>query len=131
MDRDRFEALIEEALADLPPPFAARLENIGVEVRARPSLRTLREMGLGREDTLLGLYQGVPHPERTHDYGNVMPDRIIIYREPILDEAEMVVEEEGGDYEDAICRVVRETVLHEIGHHFGLSDDDLERLEYD
>jgi len=128
-ERERFEELVEEALEDLPPEFAERLDNVDVVVRARPSRRTLREMGLGGGRTLLGLYHGVPQTRRTSDYGNVLPDFIEIYREPILDEADAICPE-NGDFEATVRQVVRKTVLHEVGHHFGLSDDDLKRLDY-
>jgi len=128
-ERERFEELVEEALQNLPREFAERLENVDAVVEARPSRRTLRDMGIGPGGTLLGLYQGVPQTERTTSYGAVLPDRILIYRDPILDEADAICPE-GGDFEETVRQVVRRTVLHEIGHHFGLSDEDLERLDY-
>ncbi|MBM4016828.1 MAG: metallopeptidase family protein [Planctomycetes bacterium] len=105
------------------------MENVDVVTEARPSRRTLREVGIEPGGTLLGLYQGVPQTERTTSYGAVLPDRIVIYREPVLDEADASCPE-GGDFEETVRQVVRQTVLHEIGHHFGLSDEDLERLDY-
>lgn len=130
MEPDHFEELVEVALEGLPPEFAARLENIDVEVEARPSRRTLRQMGLLGRGTLLGLYQGIPQTRRTTHYGNVLPDRIVIYREPILEEADAVSDEEGEDLDAAVRKIVRRTVLHEVGHHFGLSDGELRRLDY-
>ena len=128
-ERRRFEELVEEALENLPEQFAARLENVDVVVEGQPSRRTLREMEIPQGGTLFGLYQGIPQTERTTAYGAVMPDRIIIYREPILDEADAMCPEDG-DFEETVRQVVRRTVLHEIGHHFGLSDEDLDRLDY-
>jgi predicted Zn-dependent protease with MMP-like domain len=128
-EAERFEELVEEALEGLPPEFEARLDNVDVVVRPRPSRRTLREMGIEPGGTLLGLYHGVPQTQRSIEYGNVMPDFIEIYREPILDEADAVCPE-NGDFEETVRQVVRKTVLHEIGHHFGLTDEDLERLDY-
>lgn len=132
MDPEYFEDLVEEALDDLPPEFAERLDNIDVVVRARPSRRTLREMGVEEGGTLLGLYQGIPHTERSSEYGNCLPDQIVIYREPVLDEADALVGEDATqeEFEQAVRDVVRKTVLHEIGHHFGLTDADLDRLDY-
>jgi predicted Zn-dependent protease with MMP-like domain len=129
VDPERFEELVDEALEDLPREFADRLENIDIITEPRPSKKVLREMGLLGHGTLLGLYQGIPHTRRTSDYGNVLPDRILIYREPVLAEA---AETQGPDetLEDAVREVVRDTVLHEIGHHFGLSDPDLEDVGY-
>jgi len=128
-ERRRFEELVDEALEDLPEQFAARLENVDVVIEGEPSRRILRDMGIPRGGTLFGLYQGIPQTERTTSYGAVLPDRIAIYREPILDEADAICPEDG-DFEETVRQVVRRTVLHEIGHHFGLSDDDLERLDY-
>ena len=128
-ERERFEELVEEALVSLPPEFAERLENVDVVVEVWPPRRTLRDLGIGPGGTLLGLYQGIPQTERTTSYGAVLPDRIVIYREPVLDEADATCPEDG-DFEETVRRVVRRTVLHEIGHHFGLSDEDLERLDY-
>jgi predicted Zn-dependent protease with MMP-like domain len=129
-EAERFEELVDEALDGLPPEFAERMENIDVVVRPEPSERTRREMDLGPDETLLGLYQGVPQTERTTAYGAVLPDRIEIYRESILDEADATCPEDG-DFEETVRQVIRDTVLHEVGHHFGLSDDDLHRLDYD
>jgi predicted Zn-dependent protease with MMP-like domain len=129
VDPDYFEDLVDEALEDLPEEFAERLDNIDIVVRSRPSRRLLQEMGLLGRSTLLGLYQGVPQTHRSTSYGNVMPDRVLIFREPILDEADATCPEDG-DFDEAVREVVRTTVLHEIGHHFGLTDEDLRRLRY-
>jgi predicted Zn-dependent protease with MMP-like domain len=132
----RFDELVEEALESLPAQFAARMENVDVVVEPWPSQQVRREMGLERDETLLGLYRGVPQTERSTSYGVAtpfdmpMPDRIEIYREPILDEADATCPE-GGDLEETVRQVIRTTVLHEVGHHFGLSDDDLERVDFD
>lgn len=128
MDSEHFEELVDESLEDLPPEFADRLDNVDIVVKSRPSRQTLREMGLLGRGTLLGLYQGIPQTERNTSYGNVLPDRILIYREPILAEADAVCGD-AGDFDAVVRHVVRKTVLHEIGHHFGLSDEELERLD--
>ena len=127
----RFDELVEEALKDLPPEFAAHLRNVQVVAEAKPSRRLLREMGMSGkgEDTLLGLYQGTSLLERTSDYGNVLPDRILLFREPILDEA-YATQQEDESFEDAVRAVVRDTVLHEVGHHFGMDEGDLDELGY-
>ena len=131
VDAERFEELVDEAVEALPAEFAERLDNVDVVVEARPSRRLLRKMGVAGRATLLGLYEGVPQSRRDHAYGAVLPDRIVIYREPVLAEAA-----EGNDapdaseaFDQAVRDVVRTTVLHEIGHHFGLSEGDLRRYE--
>jgi predicted Zn-dependent protease with MMP-like domain len=129
MDLDRFQELVDEAVASLPPEFARRLDNIDVVAAEAPSRATLREMGI-RRGTLLGLYRGVPHTRRTTAYGAVAPDQVLIYRLPVLAAAREAVAD-GGDLDEAVRDQVRRTVLHEIGHHFGLSEADLRRLEYD
>jgi predicted Zn-dependent protease with MMP-like domain len=103
MDRKRFEKLVEEALSDIPPSFRDLLDNIAVIVEAKPP----------RGKNLLGLYHGVPLRYRGSSYGNVPPDVIIIYQEPI--ESQCRTDEEVRDQ-------VRETVLHEVGHYFGLDE---------
>jgi len=128
MDPDRFQDLVDEAVASLPAALARRLENVDVVVAEAPSARTRREMGLGPGQTLLGLYRGVPQTRRTHAYGAVGPDQIVIFRRPVLAAARR----RGGeaDLEEAVRHQVRRTVLHEIGHHFGLGEADLRRLDY-
>jgi predicted Zn-dependent protease with MMP-like domain len=126
----RFEELVAEALEGLPPQFAQYLENIIVAVEPWPSRSVRRTLGLKQRETLLGYYHGVPQTERSTSYGAVMPDRVEIYREPILDEADSTCPDDG-DFEETVREVVRTTVLHEIGHHFGMSDEDLGRVDYD
>jgi len=119
VSKRRFGELVEQALAELPEQFAEFLEEVPVEVRDRPAPSQLR--GVGRGGTLLGLYVGRPRTERSVEDSGAMPDVIYIFQEPIeqisLDQQELVEQ-------------VRTTVLHEIGHHFGLDEDDLERLGY-
>jgi len=128
MDPDRFQDLVDEAVASLPAALARRLENVDVVVAEAPSDRTRREMDLGPGRTLLGLYRGVPQTRRTHAYAAVGPDQIVIYRRPVLAAARH--QAGGADLEQAVRDQVRRTVLHEIGHHFGLGEADLRRLDY-
>jgi len=131
MDPDRFQDLVDEAVASLPAALARRMENVDVVVAETPSARTLREMGLGPGGTLLGLYRGVPQTRRTHAYGGVGPDQILIFRRPVLAAARARADEaNGADLDEAVRDQVRRTVLHEIGHHFGLGEADLRRLDY-
>jgi predicted Zn-dependent protease with MMP-like domain len=120
MDKQEFERLVTEALASVPEWFLEKLENIEVFIEEEPSRETLARMDIGRGGTLLGLYEGVPLDRRGFYYGNVLPDRIVLYRGPILGM--------GGGPEEIAARV-REVVIHEIGHYFGLSDEELKRLE--
>ncbi len=120
--RAEFEALVEEVLAELPPRFARYLENVAVVVEDEPSREQLRELGLrpGR-DSLFGLYQGVPIDQRGHAFGNALPDQITIFYRPLL---------RAFRSRERIRREVRRTVLHEIGHHFGLDERALRREGY-
>ena len=117
MSRDEFERVVAAALDGLPGEVAALLENIAVVVEDEPSDDDLASVGLDPEtETLFGLYHGLAMPERGASYGNVLPDRIVIYRRPLL--------EACGDRAELV-REIRDTVIHEVGHYFGLGDDDL------
>ena len=115
-DRRAFERLVAEVVESLPSPFREKLANVAVAVAERPTSNATQAVGLPPCDDLLGLYEGTPYGERGSGYHLVVPDRITIYRQPIL--AACQTEAEVRDE-------VRTTVLHEIGHYFGLSDDDL------
>jgi len=120
MDREKFKSLVRNAIDKLPEEFISKLRNVDVIVEDRPAPNQVRRAGLGRGQTLLGLYEGVPQTRRGGHYGLVPPDRITIFQKPIeaicKDDNEVVVE---------IERVVK----HEIAHHFGISDARLRQLE--
>ena len=115
-----FEALVVEAVASLPVYFQQKLENIEILVATWPTANELRRAGVSRGSLLLGLYHGIPLTQRTHNYNLVPPDTITLYQGPI----EMVA---GDDYKK-IRGQVQHTVIHEIAHHFGISDDRLREL---
>ncbi len=119
MDRTSFDNLVNKALRRLPRPFKQKLENISIQIQDHPSTETLDEMGI-EAGTLLGLYQGVPLTERGWGYGNVLPDQIIIYRQPIEERSSSLAEMED---------MVLEVVMHEIGHYFGFDDRTLHGIE--
>jgi predicted Zn-dependent protease with MMP-like domain len=121
VSKDRFAELVEEALSSLPDPFATQLEEIAVEIRDRPSKKELRSVGLGGRDLLLGLYHGRPRTERSvMDSGN-FPDVVYVFQEDV---------ELASDSESDLVEQVRITVLHEIGHHYGMTEEDLDELGY-
>ena len=120
MTRRRFEALVARALRRLPAPFKERLANVAVLVEDWPDAATLAELEIEPPDTLYGLYRGVDLTHRDSEYGNVLPDTVTIYQRPI--------EEDCAD-EREMAELVRETVVHEIGHYFGLDDETMERIE--
>lgn len=125
MDAGAFETLVADVIDGLPEDFACALDegNVSVTVEDRPGRDDLAAMGIadGRH-TLLGVYHGVPPTHRGLGYSLVLPDTIVIYREPI----EAYGRQTGRDMPD----VVREVVLHEIAHHFGIPDDRLRELGY-
>lgn len=114
-----FEALVAEALDSLPPDIQEKLENVEVVVGWRPSPAQLRRLELGPGHTLFGLYEGVPLTGRTSGYGMVLPDKITIFRQPI---------EARCRSDEQVRHTVRRTVLHELAHHFGISDERLREL---
>ena len=120
MTRRQFEGLVERAMRTLPKGFKERIANIAVVVEDWADDATLEEMGIEPPDTLYGLYRGIDLTHRDSSYGNVLPDVITIYQGPI--------EEDAAD-EAEMAEIVRETVVHELGHYFGLDDDTLHRIE--
>ena len=120
MTRDRFEQLVEEALRTIPRRFRKAMRNVAIVIEDEPSPELLREMDVEPSDTLLGLYQGTPLPERGWSHGNTPPDRIAIFQRPI---------EEASDSDDDVVVTVGETVIHEFGHYFGLSEEAIEQIE--
>jgi predicted Zn-dependent protease with MMP-like domain len=113
---EEFEQLVARALDGLPEDFAEMLENVAVVVEEEPDPDDLEALGMDPDEELFGLYQGVPLPERGAGAYSALPDRIAIYRGPILRYCQ--------DRREVI-REVRDTVVHELGHYFGLDEDDM------
>jgi predicted Zn-dependent protease with MMP-like domain len=120
LTREQFTRLVEEALTEIPKRFRDEMRNVAVVVEDEPSPQVLDELEVEPGDSLYGLYQGIPLPERSWSHGNALPDRISIYQRPI--------EEDCEDQEDMIV-CVAETVIHEFGHYFGLSEEEIEEIE--
>ena len=120
MDRERFEWLVARAIDSLPDVFLTRLENVDVVVEDRPTQAQISRAGLGRGETLLGLYEGVPITKRGAHYGLVPPDKITIFQKPI---------EAKCRYNSEITAEIQKVVRHEIAHHFGIGDARLKQLE--
>ncbi len=120
LSRDEFEKLVSKALEELPKRFRDRLENIVIMVEEAPPKEITRQLGVKSPLGLLGLYQGVPLKHRGVRYGNVLPDRIVIYQRPI--EARVRNRKE-------LLIQIRRTVIHEIGHFFGLAESELREIE--
>ena len=120
MNRGEFEKLVAEATTLIPARFRREMKNLAVVVEDEPSAALLAEMEIEPPDSLYGLYQGTPLTERSWGFGNTLPDRITIYQRPI---------EEDCDDEDEIRAVIGETLIHEVGHYFGLSEAEIEEIE--
>jgi len=119
MTHAEFEKLVAETLDGLPTFVQEKMTNIEVLIEPWPSRQALSRAGVPRGHTLLGLYHGIPLTERTHNYALVPPDTITLYQHPL--------EQAAGDPEK-LPQVVRHTVIHEVAHHFGISDDRLREL---
>ena len=120
MTKERFVQLVEEALREIPRRFRDEMRNVAVVVEEEPPAHVVDEMELGPDDALFGLYQGTPLPERGWSYGNSLPDRISIYQFPI---------EDACEDEEEVRDCVAETVIHEFGHYFGMSEEEIEEIE--
>ena len=120
MTRKQFEPLVAEAVTTIPRRFRDEMRNVALVVEDEPPADLLREMEIPPGDTLFGLYQGTPLTERSWGYGNALPDRIVIFQGPIEDACET---------EDDVVATIGETVIHEFGHYFGLSEEEIEEIE--
>ncbi|GAB4361413.1 MAG: metallopeptidase family protein [Deltaproteobacteria bacterium] len=120
MGRAEFERILRDAIDALPEDFRKALDNVAIVVEERPPAWLLEEMGIPPGETLYGIYHGTPLPERSVQDSGTLPDRISIYRLPLEE-----------DFPDPAERAeeIRITLLHEIGHYFGMSEEDLARLE--
>jgi predicted Zn-dependent protease with MMP-like domain len=121
MTRHAFEKLVAEAVTLIPARFRREMKNLALVVEDQPEPRLLEEMEIEPPDSLYGLYHGTPLTERQWDFGNHLPDRITIYQRPIEEDCD-------GD-DDEIRAVIGETLIHEVGHYFGLSEEEIEEIE--
>jgi predicted Zn-dependent protease with MMP-like domain len=120
VQREPFENLVADALASIPRRFRDAMKNIAIVVEDEPSRELLREMNIRPPGTLLGLYSGTPLTERRWDYGNTLPDRILLFQGP---------HERSSKNEEDLVVAIAETLIHEIGHYFGMSEEQIEEIE--
>ncbi|MDE2906308.1 MAG: metallopeptidase family protein [Acidobacteriota bacterium] len=120
MTDERFEELVAEAFELIPQQFREAMRNVALVIEDEPSPELLAELGMAPPETLYGLYQGISLVEREWGQLAELPDQVIIFRDPILEDAED---------EDDVVRAVGETVIHEFGHHFGLSEEEIDEAE--
>ena len=118
---DEIEAIARAALQALPRPFADSLADVVLQVEEFADDATLEQLGIDDPFELSGLYEGVPLPQRSVDQSGFLPERIRLFRRPIL--------EEWGSRDETLERLVTHILIHEVGHHFGLSDEDIHALE--
>lgn len=123
MTREEFRELVEEAIDTIPLRFAREIRNVAIVIEDEPSADLLAELEMDPEqDVLLGLYQGTPLPDRGKwGYVNQLPDRITLFQNEIEDDAD-------GD-EGEIIIAIGETLIHELGHYFGLEEDEIMEIE--
>ena len=121
VSKKTFGELVERALAELPEQFAQHLEEVPIEIRDRPTRKQLARVGLDEDHLLLGLYDGIPLTERSVEHSAVRSPVIYLFQDDI---------ELASESEQDLVNQVRTTVLHEIGHHFGMDEDDLDELGY-
>jgi predicted Zn-dependent protease with MMP-like domain len=119
--REYFRELVEEAIDTIPLKFARQVRNLAIVIEDEPSEELLDEMEIDDDGLLLGLYQGTPLNERGWGYGNQLPDRIVLFQNPIEDDCD--------DDEDQIIIAIGETLIHELGHYFGMTEDEIMTIE--
>ena len=121
MTREHFRELVEEAIDTIPLRFARQVRNLAIVIEDEPSDELLDDMEIEEGGGLLGLYQGTPLNERGWGYGNQLPDRIVLFQ--------LEIEDECDDVEDDIVVAIGETLIHELGHYFGMTEDEIMAIE--
>ncbi len=121
MDPEEFQKIVDDSVELIPEEFKEKLDNVAIFTADYPSFEQQKKINLRRGWTLFGLYEGVPLPKRGNNYAMVLPDRITIFRIPILQRAE-------GNSERA-KKIVKNTIWHEIAHHFGMNEREVREAE--
>jgi predicted Zn-dependent protease with MMP-like domain len=120
MDAKQFEKLVEQGVEAIPGRFLELLDNVAIVVEEEPTPEQMEKLRLGEGWSLFGLYEGVPHSGRGPAYSGVLPDKITIFKRPI---------EEAAKTPEEVAEIVRDTVWHEIAHHFGMDEDEVAEAE--
>jgi predicted Zn-dependent protease with MMP-like domain len=121
LTRDAFRDLVEEAIDTIPLKFARQVRNLAIVIEDEASEELMEEMDIEDPRDLLGLYQGTPLNERGWGYGNALPDRITLFQRSIEDECD--------NDEEEIIVAIGETLIHELGHYFGMSEEQIMDIE--
>lgn len=119
MDIERFEQLVNEGIKDIPQKFLDKLNNVGIVIEDNPTPEQLKKLKIRKNYFLFGLYEGIPKTRRW-GYSDVLPDKITIFKNPI---------EQSARTEEEIKKIVKETVWHEIAHHFGMDEKEVREAE--
>jgi predicted Zn-dependent protease with MMP-like domain len=117
---DEFEKMVDAGIAAIPKRFLQKLDNVSIVIEDEPTLAQKEKLHLRRGWTLFGLYEGVPQTKRGVYYGSVLPDKITIFRKPIIESARDM---------EHIKEIVKNTVWHEIAHHFGMNEEEVRRSD--
>jgi len=120
LDRDEFEKMVNSGIAAIPKRFLRKLDNVAIVIEDEPTLNQKEKLHLRHGWTLFGLYEGVPQIRRGANYGSVLPDKITIFRKPIIEAARDA---------EHIQEIVKNTVWHEIAHHFGMNEAEVRQSE--
>ena len=127
LDRKHFDAQVDKVLAEMPRQLHELLERVPLHVEDHPSEEVMMDRGVQYLDDLCGLYTGIPLTQRSIEHSGTLPDVVTIYREGILTAA---ADRDGHIRNDRLRQEIRITIYHELGHHHGLSEDDLRALGY-
>jgi len=120
MTLESFEKLVEEGINDIPQKFLDKIKNVGIVIEDDPSPEQLKKLKIRKNYFLFGLYEGIPKTKRW-EYGQVLPDKITIFKNQI---------EKSAQSEEKIKKIVKETVWHEIAHHFGMDEKEVREAEF-
>jgi predicted Zn-dependent protease with MMP-like domain len=126
-DRKRFDDQVDKVLAEMPPQVHELLERVPLHVEDHPSEEVMLDRSVEYLDDLCGLYTGIPLTQRSIEHSGTLPDVVTIYREGILTAA---ADRDGRIRNDRLRKEIRITILHELGHHHGLTEDELRELGY-
>jgi len=119
MELEKFEELVNEGIKDIPEKFLKKIENVDIVIEKEPTPAQLEKLKIRKDSLLFGLYEGIPQTKRLN-YGQVLPDKITIFKGPI---------EKMGQSENKIKEIVKNTVWHEIAHHFGMDEKSVREAE--
>ena len=129
MTRDIFERLVAEGIQAVPQKFLDKLSNVAVVVEDEPTEEQLKHNHVRRGWTLFGLYEGIPQTARGSSYGWVLPDKITIFQKPIEEAARLRATRGQAHNQEEIKEIVKDTVWHEIAHHFGMNEGEVRTRE--